>query len=196
MRGVRAVALAVATLVVPVVILAAPVLLVVVPAVPLWRWWRRRRAVAEHRRGISDGLPDAVDVLAVGVNAGLSLRASLSLVVRFGPDPVAAEIATVLDRQQRGMQLADALVELDERTGGATGELVRVLRDGDRYGVALTTTMRELVDEARRERRQRAAERTRQLPVRMLFPLVLCILPAFVLLTVAPVVLDVLRTVR
>jgi tight adherence protein C len=126
----------------------------------------------------------------------LSLRAGQDLVVRYGPGPVADEVQDVLRRHRHGVSLADALVELDDRTGGATAALVRAVRDGDRYGIPLTTTMRELVDEARRERRQRAAERIRQLPVRMLFPLVLCVLPAFGLLTVAPVVLDALRSVR
>jgi tight adherence protein C len=66
----------------------------------------------------------------------------------------------------------------------------------ERLGSSLADALRELADEVRDERRQNAAERARKAPVKMLFPLVFMILPAFLLLTVVPVLISTLRSIR
>jgi tight adherence protein C len=66
----------------------------------------------------------------------------------------------------------------------------------ERLGSSLSDALRELADEVREERRSAAAERARKAPVKMLFPLVFMILPAFLLLTVVPVLISTLRSVR
>ena len=70
--------------------------------------------------------------------------------------------------------------------GEAARPLVQVLVDSSAHGAPITTSLDRLGDEARAVRRRAAAQRARRLPVLLLFPLVLCILPAFVLLTVVP----------
>ena len=74
--------------------------------------------------------------------------------------------------------------------------LVRVLIDGDRYGTELEPALEQLAADSRLLRRRRAEEQARRLPLRLLLPLVACILPAFILLTLAPVLAETLTTLR
>ncbi len=66
----------------------------------------------------------------------------------------------------------------------------------ERYGSPLGPALERLADEARRQRRQRAEEAARKIPVKLLFPLVSCTLPAFALLTVAPLIAGAIRSLR
>ena len=94
------------------------------------------------------------------------------------------------------MRLADALETLPDSVGEPVRPLVRVLVDGDRYGTDLETALEQLAADSRLVRRRRAEENARRLPLRLLFPLVICILPAFILLTLAPVLAETLAAFR
>ncbi len=170
-----------ALLVVPVAPLLAPV--VVGGA---WAFDVRRRR-ARIRRGVdavADSLPEAIDLLALGVGAGLTVGLAVAAVGRRGAGPVAAGLARVAMETANGRRCADALDELPAVLGEVVRPLVTVLVAADRYGSPLGPSLDRLATEVREDRRRRAEASARRVPVRLLFPLVCCVLPAFALLTV------------
>lgn len=157
----------------------------------------RRAATRRRVAMIATGLPDVVDLVAISVAAGLNVRLSLEAVVRRAPPgPLVDEFARALDDVRAGARLADAVEAVSSRAGDVVRPLVAALVDSERYGGALGPALVRAADEARRTRQRRAEEAARRVPVKLLFPLVTCVLPAFALLTVAPLVaggLDALR---
>jgi Flp pilus assembly protein TadB len=157
------------------------------------RWLRARRSRSERARALGRALPDTVDLLLLAVGAGLSVPLALPLVARRAPEPVgealrAAEQAAAAG-QPLGQSLLDELVPLGDRAAA----LAHVLHDHLRYGVPLAPALERSALELRLARRRAAEESARRLPVRLLAPLLLCILPAFVLLTVVPLLVAALR---
>ncbi|MDQ3758189.1 MAG: type II secretion system F family protein [Actinomycetota bacterium] len=94
------------------------------------------------------------------------------------------------------LPLADALDELPLRAGEPTRALAASLAGCVRYGTPLAPTLAALSVEARDAERRRMEQAARRVPVLLLFPLVLCILPAFALLTVAPLLADAVAALR
>jgi Flp pilus assembly protein TadB len=143
---------------------------------------RRRRSAA-----VLDGLPEVIDLLRVGVDAGLDVGTALALVADHLPP--GSDVAGSLDRSRqrvrRGDRLTDALVEI-EVLGEPARALHAALVATVRHGVPLGPALERAGDDARDIRRRRREESARTLPVKLLFPLVLCTLPALVLLTVVP----------
>ncbi|HUR17541.1 MAG TPA: type II secretion system F family protein [Acidimicrobiales bacterium] len=161
--------------------------------------WPRVRARREERRRLlrlEAGLPEVVDLLALAVGAGANVSHAVAAAARRGTGPLAEELARITTQVGRGQRVADALDELPRRAGEAVRPLAAALSACDRYGAPLGTSLERLADEVRRQRRRRAEEAARKVPVVLLFPLVLCILPAFALLTVAPLVAGALRALR
>jgi len=95
-------------------------------------------------------------------------------------------MALAAEATQRGQRLADALDDVASRCGDEVRALMSLLASGERYGVPLGESLDRLAVDVRGARRRRAEEVARRLPVKMLFPLVVCILPAFALLTLGP----------
>jgi tight adherence protein C len=97
-------------------------------------------------------------------------------------------LSRVSDEAAKGRRLGDALDDLPARVGEAVRPLSTALVASERYGAPLAEGLERLADEVRRDRRRRAEEAARKVPVKLLFPLVTCTLPAFGLLTVAPLI--------
>jgi tight adherence protein C len=147
---------------------------------------RDRRAAARRRLDITIGLPDAIDLLAVAVGAGLTVPQAVGAVgARLG-GPHGMALQEVSRRLSLGAPRAEALEVLLDELGEPARPLVRALQGADRYGLPLAPTLERLSSEARARRRRQAEAEARRIPVRLLFPLVLCTLPAFALLTVVP----------
>lgn len=143
---------------------------------------------------IADDLPEVVDLIALALAAGLNVPLAVEAVGRRGTGPLAQEMARVAHDASRGRRLADALDDLALRCGEPTRPLMSLLASGERYGVPLVQSLDRLAADVRAAQRRRAEEAARRLPVKMLFPLVACILPAFALLTLGPLLLTSLRT--
>jgi tight adherence protein C len=186
-------ALLAAAAVVPVLPPAAPAAALVAWVAPAVRSGR-----AERRRlaALAADVPDVVDLLALAVGAGLTVGLAVAQVVRRGSGPLAAELGRVVDDVAMGRRLADALDDLPDRAGEAVRPLVGALVASERYGAPLVGGLERLADEVRRDRRRRAEEAARKVPVKLLFPLVTCTLPAFGLLTVAPLIASAVRSLR
>jgi tight adherence protein C len=121
---------------------------------------------------------------------------ALAEVAARAPPVLRAAFAAVDLQLHRGRSLADALDEL-RRAGGPIGaELAMAIGAADRDGFPLAPALDRLAGEARASRRRSGEAAARQLPVRMTFPLVVCTLPSFVLLAIAPAVLGALSTLR
>jgi tight adherence protein C len=159
--------------------------------------WGRVAASRDRRRqagAVSDQLPEVVDLLVLAAGSGLNVALSVEAVGRFSNGTVGRAFAEVARDQRRGRLLSDALAELPAELGPPVRGLSAALVDADRYGTPLLPVLETLAAEVRQQRRRRAEDRARQAPVRLIFPLVLCALPAFGLLTVVPLLLATLRS--
>jgi tight adherence protein C len=166
---------------------------VAVWAVPLLR---RRRARRRREAAVRRTLPEVADLLVVAVGAGCTVHLAVAAVARRATGPVAAELRRVVDEVALGRRFADALAEVPERVGEAVRPLIAALVAAERYGGPLIERLVRLADDARADGRRRAEEAARRVPVTLLFPLVFCTLPAFALLTVAPLLAGGLRSLR
>jgi tight adherence protein C len=155
-----------------------------------------RRAARRRLTALAAQLPDVVDLLVLAVGAGLTVHLALARVAARAADPLAAELRRTLEQVALGRRLADALDDLPVRAGEAMRRLVAALVASERYGAPLAAGLERLSDEVRRDRRRQAEEAARKVPVKLLFPLVTCTLPAFGLLTVAPLVASAVRSLR
>lgn len=137
-------------------------------------------------------LPVAIDLLGVAVGAGCTPYLAIEIATTWAPPLVAKHLSDVTQSCRLGMGLADALVALGRASSSlrpVSDALCATVRHGAPVGPVLT----RLAEEARAEVRRAAEAHARTVPVRMLFPLVLCVLPAFGLLTVVPALISGLR---
>jgi tight adherence protein C len=147
------------------------------------------RGLAHRRRDdsrLAIELPDVVDLLLLGVDSGLTVRLSIEAVASHADGMVATRFASGLDQMRMGRRLVDVLDEVQSELGERVRPLVGVLLDAELYGTPLRDPLERVGTELRLERRRRAEEAARRVPVKLLFPLVFCTLPAFALVTVVP----------
>ncbi len=169
-------------LIAPPALLSGPVVLVALAV------RRERTRNAAHERALVLGLPEMIDLLGVAVGAGLSLPAALETVHPWLPDGLRRTVGATLDRLTVGEPMVDALRHLRDELPPSARRSVAVLIAATRDGAPLGPSLERAAAEARLARRRAAEGRARRLPVLMLLPLVLCVLPAFVLLTLVPLV--------
>jgi hypothetical protein len=164
--------------------LAAPAALVAWGA-PVVRARRSRR----HREAqVVAEAPDLVELFRLAIGAGLTVHLAVGAVTSRARGVTGRALAQVPGRVAVGERLADALEKVAD-CGDGIRPLVTALVASERYGVALGPSLERVALEARLVRRRNAEEAARRLPVLQLFPLVLCILPAFGLLTVVPLLM-------
>jgi tight adherence protein C len=177
-----------------------PVAPAAAPVVAIGAWWlpavRGRRAERRRLAALAADLPEVVDLVVLAVDAGLTVPLAVAAVARRAEGPLGCELRRVCDEHRLGRRLADALDDLPARAGEPVRPLVTALVASERYGAPLAAGLGRLADDVRRQRRRRAEEAARRVPVKLLFPLVTCTLPAFALLTVAPLAAGALRQLR
>lgn len=127
------------------------------------------------------------DLLAVAASAGCSLHQAVAAVGAGGTGPVATALRGVAEDVGRGATLVDAVERMGDRSGPDVTPLVTTLVVAAGAGTPVGPALQRLADTARRRRRRAVEARIRRLPVLLLGPLVACILPAFVLMTLVPV---------
>ena len=158
--------------------------------------WLSRRIEARKRK-IRNGLPDALDLFIVCVESGSSLDQAIS---KAGEEfalahPALAEELRVLATEIRaGKPRLDAFRDFGERTKvDDVRALVAMLVQTDRFGTSIAQALRTHAETSRTKRRQRAEERAAKLGVKLVFPLVLCLFPAFYVVTIGPAIVQFLR---
>lgn len=143
---------------------------------------------AIHRQdSIRLALPDIMDLLTISVEAGLSFDAALAHVRRNVGGPLSDEIGRMLQEMQLGMSRTDAMRGLGDRT--SVEELkafVLAIVQADVFGISIANVLRAQAKELRLKRRQRAEEKAIKVPVKMLFPLIFCILPSMFIVLIGP----------
>jgi pilus assembly protein TadC len=149
-------------------------------AAPVHRARRR-----EHAHAVERAVPLALDVLTMAARAGYTPRLALDATARWSPPAVGEAFATVGVRCRLGASLAVALDELG-RDEPVLRDVTDALAVAERSGAPIADLLARLADDARVGLRRRSEAHARRVPVRLLFPLVFLVLPAFGLLTVVP----------
>ncbi len=145
------------------------------------------RRVEERQKEILRTLSDTLDLLTISVEAGLSLNAAIAQVVQNVPGVLSAEFARMLQEIQLGVPRADAFRNLAERTDvEELNAFALAMIQADVFGVSIASVLRTQAQQLRIKRRQRAEAKAQQTPVKIVFPLILCILPALFVVIVGP----------
>lgn len=135
-------------------------------------------------------LPDALDLLTISVEAGLGFDSALAQVARNTDGPLANEFARVLQEMQIGLGRSNALRALGERsTLPDLRSFASAMVQADSFGIPVGQVLRVQSDEMRLKRRQRAEEQAQKVPVKILLPLMGCILPCLFIVVVGPAVI-------
>jgi pilus assembly protein TadC len=154
-----------------------------------WRRVSEQRRQRQREAAVVDQLPDVVDLLRLTTDAGLPVPAAVAAIGERPGGPVGTAFRQAATLCARGSSTAEVLPVIARMCGPPARRMVDALSDHDRYGTALGPTLDRLAFEARLYRRHRAEEAARRLPVLLLFPLVMTVLPAFVLLAIVPLVI-------
>jgi tight adherence protein C len=161
--------------------------------------WLDRR-VAERQRAIEQGLPDVLDLLVTCVEAGLGLDIAIQRVAReiaLARPELAEELTLAFLEVKAGARRSDALRHLAERTGVQDVKtLVATLNQTELFGTSVATALRVQSEGVRTRRMQSAESRAATLSVKMTFPLVICFLPAFVVVVLGPAIVNIAQVLR
>lgn len=166
----------------------------------MFPWLLVRLAQRKRRMEITLALPDALDLMVICVEAGQGLNAALMSVAReaatYSP-ALSDELRLMNLEMSTGLPRSTALRNLARRTGiDDVRALVAVLVQSDKFGTSVGGALRIHAQSLRTRRRQRAEEQARKTPVKMVFPLVLCIFPALLVVILAPGVIELVRALR
>ena len=157
----------------------------------------QRRRLRRRRTEMDAQIPQLLDLLAAASSAGLSGQLALRRAVAALGGPLAAELGGALDAVDLGARWRDELAAAAERLElPELRRTVAALSRTEVLGASLADSTAELAASVRAARRAAVTERARTAPVKMLFPLVFLVLPAFLLLTVVPVLLTTVRSIR
>lgn len=148
------------------------------------------RLITKRQQKIARALPDAIDLMVVCVEAGLGLNAALQRVGREMElvEPVLAGELAITNREIRaGKPRDEAMRNLGDRTGvDDIKSLVAMLIQSDRFGTSIAASLRVFADSMRTKRRQRAEEMVSKASIKLLFPLLLFIFPALLIVLLGP----------
>ena len=132
-------------------------------------------------------LPDALDLLTISVESGLGFDAALAQVARNTEGPLAQEFARVLQEMQIGMGRGAAMRALGERTHVPEVKgFVSSMVQADALGIPIAQVLRVQSREIRTKRRQRAEEQAQKVAIKILVPLIFCILPCLFIAVLGP----------
>ncbi|CCG02938.1 type II secretion system F family protein [Blastococcus saxobsidens] len=147
----------------------------------------------ERQQKIAVELADTLDQMTIAVEAGLGFESAMSQAARNGKGPLAEELVRTLQDIGVGQPRRDAYLALAERTQVEDlGRFVRAVLQADAYGVSIADVLRTQAGEMRLKRRQRAEEKAMKIPVKVIFPLILFILPALFIVVMGPAVIDIM----
>jgi tight adherence protein C len=146
---------------------------------------------------LQKALPDALDLLTISVESGLGFDAALSQVARNTEGPLADELARVLQEMQIGMGRGAALRALGDRTRVAdVKSFVSAIVQADALGIPVAQVLRLQSREIRTKRRQRAEEQAQKVAIKILVPMIFCVLPCLFIAVLGPAAVGVLESFR
>ncbi len=148
-----------------------------------------------RQTAIRRALPEALDLMAISVQAGVGLEQAVTIVTERLPGALGDELARFLHEVQLGFSRREALVSLRDRTScPELATFVLSLLQADALGIAIGEVLKTQAGEIRAKRRQLARERAAKAPVRLLFPLIFGILPALFVVILGPAAIQIGRS--
>ncbi len=155
------------------------------------------RLTGNRQRDLFEAFPDALDLMIVCVESGISLDAAIARTaseIGLRSPKLAQELNMVGLELRVGATRERALRNLASRTGlEEISSFVAMMLQADRFGTSVADSMRVHADSLRIRRRQRAEEQAAKIPLKMLFPLIFCIFPSLLLVLMGPAMIQIYR---
>lgn len=140
-------------------------------------------------------LADTLDQMSIAVQAGLGFDAAMMQIARQGKGVLAGEFMRTLQDLQVGRQRRAAYEDLAARAGSTPlRRFIRTIVQADSYGLPLSDVLHSQAGEMRRTRRQEAERKAMQIPVKIIFPLMICILPALFIVIIGPAAISIMES--
>jgi tight adherence protein C len=154
--------------------------------------WVLRSRSGDRQKQIQRSLPDALDLMSITVEAGLAFDAALERTAREMGGPLGDEFYRVHQEMRLGKSRAEALRDLGERSPlSELRSFVLAMVQADIFGIPIARVLHVQSRELRIKRRQRAEEQAQKLPVKIIFPLILCIFPSLFIVLLGPAAINI-----
>lgn len=155
--------------------------------------WLRSK-VGKRQLEIRRTLPDMLDMLTISVEAGMGFDAAVAKITASRPGALSEEFGRMLQEIQAGVSRREAMRHLGERTDvSELRSFIMSMIQADVFGVSVSNVLRTQSRDMRVKRRQFAEEMAQKAPVKIVFPLILCILPATLIVVAGPAIVSVGR---
>jgi len=161
-----------------------------------WRWIHRLISRVHNDPLDHAALISTIEIFSISIRAGLTLSQTFERLATLAPSSIAAQSAATAQALQHGVPLHEAVVPLRSALGSRGAVFIDMVLSADRDGLPLVALVDRLSDEARRHRQRDIDVRIRQIPTRLTLPLVFCILPSFIVLTMFPIVTSSLKSLQ
>jgi tight adherence protein C len=154
-----------------------------------------RSKIDRRKQAIIKKFPDALDLMSICVDAGLTFDGAMSKVDEKWDDPLAREFGRVIHELQLGKSRRQALRDMSDRIDVSdVSSFIAAVLQADQLGVSIGKVLRIQSEQMRIRRRQRAEEKAHQAPVKMLFPMVFLIFPAMFIVLLGPAAFQIIRS--
>ncbi|MGY3564738.1 type II secretion system F family protein [Sinomonas sp. RB5] len=148
----------------------------------------------KRRESMQRSMPNMLDQMLISVEAGVGFEAAMARAAENSTGPLAEEFIRTLQDIQVGRARRDAYLALGERASFQDlNSFIRAVVQADQYGIAIAKVLRAQAKEMRTKRRQRAEEQAMKIPVKIIFPLMLTILPALFIVVMGPAVMNIVK---
>jgi tight adherence protein C len=158
--------------------------------------WVVRSRSSKRQKEMQRALPDSLDLMSITVEAGLGFDAALDRVSREMGGPLGEEIHRVVQEMRLGKGRGEALRDLGNRT--TVPELksfVLAMVQAEIFGISVARVLHSQAEQLRIKRRQRAEEQAQKLPVKIVFPLILCVFPFLMIVLLGPAAIQVYENI-
>ncbi|MHA7297379.1 type II secretion system F family protein [Pseudarthrobacter sp. MDT1-22] len=148
----------------------------------------------KRQKDIEQELPNTLDQMLISVEAGLGFEAAMARAGGYGGGALAQELMRTLQDIQVGRPRQESYEAMADRSSVQDlRSFVRAVVQADKYGIGIARVLRTQAKQARVKRRQRAEEKAMKLPVKVLFPLLLCIFPVLFIVLLGPAAIKIIE---
>lgn len=156
--------------------------------------WLAQKAAARSKQ-IIRALPDFIDLLTICVEAGLGLDSAIARIAGQAKGPLAEEMRRLLSEVQFGQSRREAWRNLAERLQiSQINSLALAICQAELFGVSIGKVLRVQAEQLRLQRQQQIEEQAMKMPTKLVFPLVLCIFPALIIVILGPAAINIYHT--